>query len=53
MLGAVFTGFYLSKLFSWLGGFIVGGVVGVAFGYLAGKGVNPLKWVVSLFKSSE
>ena len=50
---AAFTGLYLGKLFSWVSGGLVWGVVGLVVGYLVGKGLNPLAWVTSVFTKKD
>lgn len=48
-LAQIGSGILLAKLSS----FITGAVVGLVVGYLAGKGLNPLSFVKSIFSKRE
>lgn len=53
LFAQLFTGFYIAKLFSWLSGGVVFGVVGLVTGYMVGKGLNPISWVAAAFTKKD
>lgn len=49
LVAEIGSGFLLGKLFSWVGGVLIGSLAGLIVGFMLGRGVNPLKWVLNAF----